>query len=195
MEKNKKFNMDKHVVDTLNKYEDGPDIQQQVINYSPVKVQPKNKKIFAAKPDEKKGIIKPFDNNDPSTFPKNQKENLSTWDAVKKSARNEIKRGNYSEMRELKKTLMDDYKRSGGKWMNDEEKKLIGKYKPKHNTEPMKLDLNMDITNSRMNLEKRRELSTRMKQEMESDRKNFQKKLRRGENSGLASILNPIEEI
>jgi hypothetical protein len=41
MEKNKKFNMDKHVVDTLNKYEDGPDIQQQVINYSPVKVTPK----------------------------------------------------------------------------------------------------------------------------------------------------------
>ena len=195
MEKNKKLDMNKHVVDTLNKYEDGADIQQQVINYSPVKVQPKNKKIFAAKPDEKKGIIKPFDNNDPSTFPKNQKENLSTWDAVKKSARNEIKRGNYSEMRELKKTLMDDYKRSGGKWMNDEEKKLIGKYKPKHNTEPMKLDLNMDITNSRMNLEKRRELSTRMKQEMESDRKNFQKKVRRGENSGLASILNPIEEI
>ena len=37
----KKFNMDKHVVDTLNKYEDGPDIQQQVINYSPVKVTPK----------------------------------------------------------------------------------------------------------------------------------------------------------
>ena len=195
MIKDKKLDMNKHVVDTLNKYEDGADIQQQVINYSPVKVQPKNKKIFAAKPDEKKGIIKPFDNNDPSTFPKNQKENLSTWDAVKKSARNEIKRGNYSEMRELKKTLMDDYKRSGGKWMNDEEKKLIGKYKPKHNTEPMKLDLNMDITNSRMNLEKRRELSTRMKQEMESDRKNFQKKLRRGENSGLASILNPIEEI
>ena len=27
MEKNKKFDMDKHVVDTLNKYEDGPDNQ------------------------------------------------------------------------------------------------------------------------------------------------------------------------
>jgi hypothetical protein len=37
----KKFNMNKHVVDTLNKYEDEPDIQQQVINYSPVKVMPK----------------------------------------------------------------------------------------------------------------------------------------------------------
>ena len=46
MEKNKKFNMDKHVVDTLNKFEDGLDIQQQVINYSPVKVTPKRKNSF-----------------------------------------------------------------------------------------------------------------------------------------------------
>ena len=73
MEKNKKFDMDKHVVDTLNKYED-PTIEQQVINYSPVKVQQKNKKILPAKPDEKKGIIKPYKNDDPSTYPKNQKE-------------------------------------------------------------------------------------------------------------------------
>ena len=72
MEKDKKFNMDKHVLDTLNKFEDGPDIQQQVINYSPVKVQQKNKKILPAKPDEKKGIIKPYRNDDPSTYPKNQ---------------------------------------------------------------------------------------------------------------------------
>tara|TARA_B100000787_G_scaffold98689_1_gene72774 strand:+ start:2314 stop:2448 length:135 start_codon:yes stop_codon:yes gene_type:complete len=43
MEKNKKFDMDKHVVDTLNKYEDGSTIEQQVINYSPVKVQQKIK--------------------------------------------------------------------------------------------------------------------------------------------------------
>ena len=55
MEKNKKFNMDKHVVDTLNKFEDGPDIQQQVINYSPVKVTPKRKNSFneLVKEDEK----------------------------------------------------------------------------------------------------------------------------------------------
>ena len=41
MEKNKKLDMNKHVVDTLNKYEDGADIQQQVINYSPNKAVPK----------------------------------------------------------------------------------------------------------------------------------------------------------
>ena len=33
-----KKNMNNHIVDTLNKYEDGPDIQQQVINYSPKKI-------------------------------------------------------------------------------------------------------------------------------------------------------------
>lgn len=79
--------------------------------------------------------------------------------------------------------------------MDDEEKKLIGKYKPKYNTEPMKLNLNMDIAGSRLNLEKKRELVTNMKQEIDDDRKNFEKKLRGEKNQGLASILNPIEEI
>jgi len=208
MIKDKKLDMNKHVVDTLNKYEDGADIQQQVINYSPVKVTPKrtaqvayeeanqkNKKFFTAKPDPSKGKIKPYRNDDPSTYPKNQKENLNTWDLMVKSARNEIKKGNYSEMREIKNTLMNDYKRSGGEWMNDEEKKLIGKYKPKYSGEPMKLDLNMDIASSRLNLEKKRELVRNMNQEIDVDRKNFLKNLRRGENSGLASILNSIEEI
>ena len=83
MEKNKKFDMDKHVVDTLNKYEDGPTIEQQVINYSPVKVQQKNKNFLPATPDEKKGIIKPNRNDDPSTYPKNQKEEMSLWDMMK----------------------------------------------------------------------------------------------------------------
>ena len=208
MEKNKKLDMNKHVVDTLNKYEDGADIQQQVINYSPNKVVPKrtaqvayeeanqkNKNFFTAKPDPSKGKIKPYRNDDPSTYPKKQKENLNTWDLMVKSARNEIKKGNYLEMREIKNTLMNDYKRSGGEWMNDEEKKLIGKYKPKYSGEPMKLDLNMDIASSRLNLEKKRELVRNMNQEIDVDRKNFLKNLRRGENSGLASILNPIEEI
>ena len=79
--------------------------------------------------------------------------------------------------------------------MNDEEKKLIGKYKPKYSGEPMKLDLNMDIASSRLNLEKKRELVRNMNQEIDVERKNFQKKLRGEKNQGLASILNTIEEI
>mgnify|MGYP003126364760 FL=1 len=213
MIKDKKLDMNKHIVDTLNKFEDADDIIDYAIMRSPTPVKgypkpeepkrievkgypkQKNKKIFTAKPDPSKGRIKPFDNNDPSSYPKNQKEDLSMWELMVKSARNEIKKGNYSEMQRIKDTLNDDYKRSGGQWMNDEEKKLIGKYKPKYSGEPMKIDLNLDITSSRINLEKRREIATRMKQEIDVDRKNFEKKIRRGENQGLASIINSIEEI
>ena len=213
MVKDKKLDMNKHIVDTLNKFEDADDIIDYAIMRSPTPVKgypkpeepkrievkgypkQKNKKIFTAKPDPSKGRIKPFDNNDPSSYPKNQKEDLSMWELMVKSARNEIKKGNYSEMQRIKDTLNDDYKRSGGQWMNDEEKKLIGKYKPKYSGEPMKIDLNLDIASSRINLEKRREIATRMKQEIDVDRKNFEKKIRRGENQGLASIINSIEEI
>lgn len=227
VKKFKDFDMDKHVIDTLNKYEDKPDIiVEEVIRKSPVpvpgyeggatpkrKVKPynafdelvkqnkkeeearqKNKKNFTAKPDPSKGIIKPFDNLNPASYPVNQKEDLSMWDMMKKSARNEIKKGNYSEMQRIKDTLNDDYKRSGGQWMNDEEKKLIGKYKPKYNSEPMKFDINLDITQSRLHLEKRREEAERMKQEIDSDRKIFEKKIRRGENQGLAYLIDPKEK-
>ena len=141
VKKFKDFDMDKHVIDTLNKYEDKPDIiVEEVIRKSPVPVpgyeggatpkrktkpynafdelvkqdqkeylaKQKNKKILPAKPDPSKGIIKPFDNLNPESYPVNQKEDLSMWDLMKKSAREEIKKGNYSEMRMLKKTLMDD---------------------------------------------------------------------------------------
>ena len=227
VKKFKDFDMDKHVIDTLNKYEDKPDIiVEEVIRKSPVPVpgyeggatpkrkakpynafdelvkqnkkeeeaRQKNKKNFTAKPDPSKGIIKPFDNLNPASYPVNQKEDLSMWDMMKKSARNEIKKGNYSEMQRIKDTLNDDYKRSGGQWMNDEEKKLIGKYKPKYNSEPMKFDINLDITQSRLHLEKRREEAERMKQEIDSDRRIFEKKIRRGENQGLAYLIDPKEK-
>ena len=227
VKKFKDFDMDKHVIDTLNKYEDKPDIiVEEVIRKSPVPVpgyeggatpkrkakpynafdelvkqnkkeeeaRQKNKKNFTAKPDPSKGIIKLFDNLNPASYPVNQKEDLSMWDMMKKSARNEIKKGNYSEMQRIKDTLNDDYKRSGGQWMNDEEKKLIGKYKPKYNSEPMKFDINLDITQSRLHLEKRREEAERMKQEIDSDRKIFEKKIRRGENQGLAYLIDPKEK-
>ena len=227
VKKIKDFDINKHVIDTLNMYEDKPDIiLEEVIRKSPVPVpgyeggatpkrkakpynafdelvkqnkkeeeaRQKNKKNFTAKPDPSKGIIKPFDNLNPASYPVNQKEDLSMWDMMKKSARNEIKKGNYSEMQRIKDTLNDDYKRSGGQWMNDEEKKLIGKYKPKYNSEPMKFDINLDITQSRLHLEKRREEAERMKQEIDSDRKIFEKKIRRGENQGLAYLIDHKEK-
>ena len=183
MEKNKKFDMDKHVVDTLNKYEDGPTVEQQVINYSPVKVQQKNKKILPAKPDEKKGIIKPYRNDDPSTYPKNQKDKMSLWDMMKESARMDARKGDYTGMRQIKKTLHDDYKKSGGKWMNDEELKMIGKFK---HPEPMKIDLT-GISKGRLLLEQMREDEKRLE---EQRKKIFEKKQNDENIGGLAYLLN-----
>ena len=78
--------------------------------------------------DKKKGMIKPYRNDDPSTYPTNQKDNMSMWDMMKESARMDARKGDHTGMRQIKKTLHDDYKKSGGKWMSDEEKKMIGKH-------------------------------------------------------------------
>ena len=43
-----KKNFNQTIIDAVNKYDDQPTIEQQVIDYSPVKVQPKNKKNFTA---------------------------------------------------------------------------------------------------------------------------------------------------
>ena len=165
MEKNKKFNMDKHVVDTLNKYEDGPDILQQVINYSPTKVPQKNKKILPKK---------------------DNKDNMSMWDMMKESARMDARKGDYTGMRKIKKTLHDDYKRSGGKWMSDEEKKMIGKHTL---PEPIKLNLE-PITKGRLLLE---EMEADNKRLEEQRKKIFEKKQSDENIGGLAYLLNTYE--
>ena len=46
-------NFNQEIIDAVNKYDDQPTIEQQVINYSPVKVQPKNKKNFTAEDNYK----------------------------------------------------------------------------------------------------------------------------------------------
>jgi len=158
----KKFNMDKHVVDTLNKYEDGPDIMQQVINYSPTKIPQKNKKILPKK---------------------NQKDEMSMWDMMKESARMDARKGDHTGMRQIKKTLHDDYKKSGGKWMSDEEKKMIGKYKQ---PEPIKLDLST-VTKGRLLLQQMREDDKRLE---EQRKKIFEKKSGHENIGGLAYLLN-----
>ena len=82
--------------------------------------------------------------------------------------------------------------------MNDEEKKLIGKFKPKILYEPMNFNLNLDITKNRLLVEQRREEMAISKVQDDIDRKKFLKKInsnRRTENSGLAYLINPIEEI
>ena len=115
-----------------------------------------------------------------------------------KSARNDIKKGDYSGISKVKKILNDDYNKSGGEWMNDEEKKLIGKFKPKIPYEPMNFNLNLDITKNRLLVEQRREEMAISKVQDDIDRKKFLKKInsnRHTGNSGLAYLINPIEEI
>ena len=57
----------------------------------------------------------------------------------------------------------------------------------------MKINLNLDITKNRLLVEKRREEIQRMKQSID-DRKIFEKKIRRGENQGLAYLIDPKEK-
>jgi hypothetical protein len=152
----------KRIVDTLNKYEDGPDILQQVINYSPTKVPQKNKKILPKK---------------------DNKDNMSMWDMMKESARMDARKGDYTGMRKIKKTLHDDYKKSGGKWMNDEEKKMIGKHT---HPEPIKLNLE-PITKGRLLLE---EMEADNKRLEEQRKKIFEKKQSDENIGGLAYLLN-----
>ena len=162
-------------------------------------VKQKKLKNFTAKPDPSKGIIKPFRNDDPSSYLSAQSEEMSMWDMMKKSAREEIKKGNYSEMRKIKETLKDDYKRSGGKWMDDEELKLIKKFKPKAPPyQPVNINLNLDITKSRLNLERLRKEMAISKATDIDDKQKFLKKYnsdRRTEISGLPYLIDPIEEI
>jgi deoxyribodipyrimidine photolyase-like uncharacterized protein len=93
------LDVNKHIEDTVKKFEDG------------------------------KPLIKKFRNDDPSTFLSAQKPVMDTWDLLKKSAKMAAAKGDYSELRDIKQTLREQYQRNGGQWMSDDEKKLINKYK------------------------------------------------------------------
>jgi deoxyribodipyrimidine photolyase-like uncharacterized protein len=93
------LDVNKHIEDTVQKFEDG------------------------------KPLIKKFRNDDPSTYLSAQKPVMDTWDLLKKSAKMAAAKGDYSELRDIKQTLREQYQRNGGQWMSDDEKKLINKYK------------------------------------------------------------------
>jgi deoxyribodipyrimidine photolyase-like uncharacterized protein len=93
------LDVNKHIEDTVKKFEDG------------------------------KPLIKKFRNDDPSTYLSAQKPAMDTWDLLKKSAQMSAAKGDFSEMRDIKQTLREQYAKNGGEWMSDDEKKLINKYK------------------------------------------------------------------
>lgn len=98
-----KKNMNNHIVDTLNKYEDGPDIQQQVINYSPKKIKEatpeqfgqlaekleRNRQMSGAAPTKTKDLEARF--NKPKPFVKVKKTIPVVYPEIPKLDLNRIK--------------------------------------------------------------------------------------------------------
>lgn len=68
---------------------------------------------------------KPFDNNDPSTYPsdRDQRQRLSTWDLIL-----ETSRGDKEQMKQVRETLNTEFKRNGKKYLSDKELKIIGRH-------------------------------------------------------------------
>jgi hypothetical protein len=82
-----------------------------------------------AKLDAKKRPKK-FDNNDPSTYPSNQKKTMSTWEAMIEIAKNPKDRDDRLQAGEIRKTILKNYRDPVMReHLGDDELKLIGKHK------------------------------------------------------------------
>ena len=129
---------------------------------------------------------KKFSNNDPSSYPsnRNQRQRLTTWDLMVKSAE-----GNPKEMKEIRDVLKKSYN-SNPASLTDKELKMIGKFKPKSpKVELPKVEPMIPITFNRPTLPTPDPETERLKQNylraVEDDRR---EKLKNA-TSGLAYIL------
>ncbi len=74
--------------------------------------------------------LKPFKNNDPSTYPSAQKKTLNTWEAMLELAKNPKNRDDRLEAGEMRKTILKNYRDPVmRKHLGDDELKLIGKHR------------------------------------------------------------------
>ncbi len=72
---------------------------------------------------------KPFKNDDPTTYPMNQKKNISNWDLLMMTAKNPKTKEDRIQAKEIRKIIYKDYNRpSQRKFMGEDELKLIGKH-------------------------------------------------------------------
>tara|TARA_R100000995_G_C3470964_1_gene118319 strand:- start:629 stop:1273 length:645 start_codon:yes stop_codon:yes gene_type:complete len=72
---------------------------------------------------------KPFKNNDPATYPSNQKKRMGTWEVMMKLAKNPKNRDDRLQAGEVRKTIMKSFKDPVmRKYLGDDELKLIGKH-------------------------------------------------------------------
>jgi len=73
---------------------------------------------------------KPFDNNDPSTYPSNQKKEMNTWEIMMELAKDPKSRTDRQHAKEVRQTIYANWnKPSQRKYLGDDELKLIGKHK------------------------------------------------------------------
>ena len=73
---------------------------------------------------------KPFKNDDPFTYPMNQKKTLNTWEAMIEIAKNPKDRDDRLQAGEIRKTILKNYRDPVMReHLGDDELKLIGKHK------------------------------------------------------------------
>tara|TARA_R110001599_G_scaffold159359_1_gene346701 strand:+ start:799 stop:1467 length:669 start_codon:yes stop_codon:yes gene_type:complete len=73
---------------------------------------------------------KPFKNDDPSTYPSNQKKTMDTWELMMEKAKNPKTKDDRIEAKEVRQTIYKNYKDpTQRKYLGDDELKLIGKHK------------------------------------------------------------------
>ena len=78
---------------------------------------------------EKPERPKPFRNDDPSTYPKNQMGKIDMWEQMLETAKNPKDKYERQEAKEVRETIRDKYKnRDLRKTLGDDELKLIGKH-------------------------------------------------------------------
>ena len=73
---------------------------------------------------------KPFKNEDPSTYPMNQKKQLSTWEIMVQLAKEPKDQYDRESASSVKKTIWENYNKPNMRqYLGDDELKLIGKHK------------------------------------------------------------------
>ena len=104
-------------------YDDGP---------KPSHYDNKNIVTMEKRAELKEKVSRPkiFKNDDPSTYPSNQKKTMNTWELMMELAKNPKNRDDRLQAGEMRKTILKNYKNPVMReHLGDDELKLIGKHK------------------------------------------------------------------
>ena len=110
---------------------------------------------------------KPFKNDDPSTYPMNQKKNLSTWEIMVDQAKNPKDSYDRESAKQVRQTILDSWKKpTMRKWLGEDELELIGRSKKQLEAKRLREEENMK---EKVNLESER--NTRRRKEKKKKKK------------------------